>query len=654
VNNLAKLLLIFPFFFFINTIQAQEVQPVFTWDASAAKVGEGTYEITFSTKGAEGWELYAPQIISDIRTTELVFPDSSVQQQGEFSLISSPKTINSPIFEIPVNVYEGPAEWKAVVKINGPVPANLHGILQYTYGKTDEFYPATVYSFSVPLEGGIASGTRIKIDAIDLQNTYNKCGDEDTADKSLMGIFVLGFIGGLIALVTPCVFPLIPLTVSFFTKRSKSRKKGIVNATMYGFFIFLIYILLSIPFHLLDQTNPEVLNNISTNVWLNLLFFAIFVVFAISFFGYFEIGLPSSFASKMDSKAGISDWGGIFFMALTLAIVSFSCTGPILGSLLAGALSSDGGAMQLSFGMGGFGLGLALPFALFALFPGWLQSLPKSGGWLTTVKVVLGFLELAMAVKFLSNADLVKQWGILPREVFMAIWVAIGIAIVLYLAGFIRFPHDPKLQKISRSRWVFIAIFSAMTIYIIPGVTNTKYANLKLISGFPPPLCYSMYDNPVNCKKGFEPLKDYDEALALARKENKPLLIDFTGWACVNCRRMEEKVWTDPVVDSLMRTKFVVVSLYVDERISLPLTEQIPDYKTKQGITKSIITIGDKWATFQSENFDAVAQPQYAILDLDESALTKTKAYTPDADEFADWLRCGLDAFERYNAEKKQ
>src|SRR5690606_6830398 len=284
---------------------------------------------------------------------------------------------------------------------------------------------------------------------------------------------------------------------------------------------------LSIPFHLLDQTNPEVLNNISTNVWLNLLFFAIFVVFAISFFGYFEIGLPGSFASKMDSKAGISDWGGIFFMALTLAIVSFSCTGPILGSLLAGALSSDGGAMQLSFGMGGFGLGLALPFALFALFPGWLQTLPKSGGWLTTVKVVLGFLELAMAVKFLSNADLVKQWGILPREVFIAIWVAIGIAIVLYLAGFIRFPHDPKLQKISTSRWAFIAIFSAMTIYLIPGVTNTKYANLKLISGFPPPLCYSMYDNPVNCKKGFEPLKDYDQALALARKENEPLLIDF-------------------------------------------------------------------------------------------------------------------------------
>ncbi|MBA2501015.1 MAG: thioredoxin family protein [Chitinophagaceae bacterium] len=634
-------------------LNAQEVQPVFTWEASAKKTGEGVFEITFSTQGAGGWELYAPQIISEIKTTEIVFPDSNIRHQGSFEVISSPKTINSTIFEMPVQVYEGPAEWKTTVQINGPVPANLHGVLQYTFGKVDEFYPATPFHFSVALEGGVASATRIRIDAIDLQNTFNKCGDEDTANKSLMGIFILGFIGGLIALVTPCVFPLIPLTVSFFTKRSKSRKKGIFNATIYGFFIFLIYILLSIPFHLLDQTNPEVLNNISTNVWLNLLFFAIFVVFAISFFGYFEIGLPSSFASKMDSKAGISDWGGIFFMALTLAIVSFSCTGPILGSLLAGALSSDGGAMQLSFGMGGFGLGLALPFALFALFPGWLQTLPKSGGWLTTVKVVLGFLELAMAVKFFSNADLVKQWGLLPREIFMAIWIGIGLAIVLYLSGFIRFPHDSKLQKISASRWTFIIIFGALTLYLVPGVTNTKWANLKLISGFPPPLCYSIYDDPVNCKKGFEPLKDYDQALALARKDNKPLLIDFTGWACVNCRRMEEKVWPDPVVDSLMRTHFVVVSLYVDERRSLPLTEQIPDYQTKQGIEKSIITIGDKWATFQSENFDAVAQPQYAILDTDESALTKTKAYTPDADEFAEWLRCGLDAFERYNKEKK-
>jgi thiol:disulfide interchange protein len=301
--------------------------------------------------------------------------------------------------------------------------------------------------------------------------------------------------------------------------------------------------------------------------------------------------------------------------------------------------------MQLSFGMGGFGLGLALPFALFAMFPNWLQSLPKSGGWLNTVKVVLGFLELAMAVKFLSNADLVKQWHLLPREVFLGIWLVIAILLVLYLLGLIRFPHDDKKVKIGGIRWTFIVLFAAAAIYIAPGVTNTKWANLKLISGFPPPLCYSVYEHPVNCETSLEPLRDYEQALELARKQNKPLLIDFTGWACVNCRRMEENVWTNPEVLDLMKNKFVVVSLYVDERKVLPAAQQ-QTVTTKTGAKKEIVTIGDKWATFQSENFDAVAQPQYAILGLDESALTKTKGYTASPAEFKLWLECGLNAFK--------
>jgi thiol:disulfide interchange protein DsbD len=275
-------------------------------------------------------------------------------------------------------------------------------------------------------------------------------------------------------------------------------------------------------------------------------------------------------ANKINARSGIGSIGGIFFMAFTLAIVSFSCTGPILGSLLVGTLSDSGGPMELTFGMAGFGLALALPFAIFAVFPNWLQSLPKSGGWLNSVKVVLGFLELAMAIKFLSNADLVEQWGVIKREVFFAAWIIIGICIILYLLGKIRFPHDGPLTKLSRTRISFLLLFIAATMYLLPGVTNTKYANLKLISGFPPPLCYSIYEEPVNCKHGFEPLRDYEEALIQARQENKPVLIDFTGWACVNCRRMEEAVWTSPLVDSLMRTKFVVVSLYVDERTKLP------------------------------------------------------------------------------------
>ncbi len=597
--------------------------------------------------------MYAPQTVSDVPTTELQFSDSSIQATNALKDSGTAKTEQSALFDAPVKLYEGPTTWKEVVTISGTVPANLQGTLLYTYGKGEEFYPSTSFGFSVPLEGGVAATTKILVPGIDLKNPVNNCGDDDTADKSLFSIFLLGFLGGLIALITPCVFPLIPLTVSFFTKKSGSRQKGVRNAFLYGLSIFLIYAILSLPFHLVSSVNPEVLNNISTNVWLNLAFFVVFIFFALSFFGLYEIGLPSGFASKIDSKAGMSNFWGIFFMALTLAIVSFSCTGPILGSLLAGVLTSDNGATQLTFGMSGFGLGLALPFALFALFPNWLQSLPKSGGWLNSVKIVLGFLELALAVKFLSNADLVKQWHLLEREVFIAIWIVIGIAIVLYLLGVIRFGHDSK-PRFTKTRIFFIVLFSAFTIYLLPGVTNTKWGRLTLISGFPPPLCYSVYEQPVNCVSGVEPLhNEYEKALQLAREQNKPVLIDFTGWACVNCRRMEENVWVNEEVKAMMKNDFIVVSLYVDERKKLPVAEQF-EYTTKSGTVKPIITVGDKWATFQSENFNAVAQPQYAILSPDEKALTKTKAYTPSATEFRDWLKCGLDAFKKHSAAGKQ
>jgi thiol:disulfide interchange protein len=627
--------------------QAQDSISVYQWKVTSRKISDKQYELIFSTDGAKGWQLYAPnQVLSDVPTIEYKFNDSAIKVEGVTVASGSVKTLQSAIFNVPVKVYETVTTWKQQITINGTVPEKLQGTLTYTYGRNDEFYPATPFDFSVPLEGGVAAGTRIKIPSIDIKHPVVNVGDDDASDKSLMGIFLLGFVGGLIALITPCVFPLIPLTVSFFTKRSGTRKKGVINALLYGLSIFMIYVVLSLPFHIVDQTDPEVLNNISTNVWLNLAFFIVFIFFALSFFGFYEIGLPSGFANKIDAKSGISDFWGIFFMALTLAIVSFSCTGPILGSLLAGALTNDGGAMQLSFGMGGFGLGLALPFALFALFPGWLQSLPKSGGWLTTVKVVLGFLELALAVKFFSNADLVKQWGFLKREVFIAIWIVIGLATILYLTGIIRFKNSGK-PRFSTWRVFFIVLFSVITLYLIPGLTNTKSARLPLISGFPPPLCYSVYNHPINCETGVEPLhNEYEKALQLAKEQHKPVLIDFTGWACVNCRRMEEKVWVDEEVRSLMKNNFIVVSLYVDERKKLPLSEQI-EYTTKTGAKKSIITVGDKWATFQSENFNAVSQPQYAIISADEKALTKTKSYTPDADEFGDWLQAGLEAFNK-------
>ncbi len=585
------------------------------------------------------------QSISDVHAAELSFADSSIKADTVYKESGTSKLIISKIFDnASFKIYDNEATIIATVKIKGTVPENLIGHYKYTYGKNDEFYPLTDYSFSVKLEGGVSSVARIKINSFDLKNPVNNCGDDGTEGKGLGGIFLLGLLGGFIALLTPCVFPLIPLTVSFFTKRAANKKKGIANAMLYGFFIFLIYVLLSLPFHLLDHANPEILNNISTNVWLNILFFVIFVVFAISFFGYFEITLPGSVANVAGEKSSAGNLAGIFFMALTLAIVSFSCTGPILGSLLAGALTKNGGAIQLSFGMGGFGLGLALPFALFAMFPGWLNSLPKSGGWLTSVKVVLGFLELAMAMKFLSNADLVEQWGVVKRELFIAFWILIGILIILYLLGKIKFPHDSPVKKFSKTRIILIALFTFFTIYLIPGVTNTSAANLKLISGFPPPLCYSVYANPVNCEKGVEPLRnDYEEALQQAKKLHKPLLIDFTGWACVNCRRMEENVWTDPTVKQLMQDSFVVVSLYVDERKILPASQQFI-YTTKSNSKKEIITVGDKWATFESENFDAAQQPLYAIINADEKTLTKKKDYTPSPKEFASWLECGLNA----------
>jgi thiol:disulfide interchange protein DsbD len=642
-----RLSFFFGFLLFASAVFAQDTT-LYNWKVAGKKVGPSQYELRFTTMGASSWELYTPdQLLSDVPAAEIQFNDSSVRS-GAFKSSGVSKALKSALFEEAlVKVEEGATAWTVLVTIDGAVPANLRGTLLYTYGRDEELYPSTPFNFSVPLEGGVTANGRIKIASIDLANPVAPCGDANTADNSLWSLFFIGFGAGLLALLFPCIFPLIPLTVSFFTKRSKSRRKGITNALLYGFSIFFIYAALSLPFHLFN-VRPEILNNISTNVPLNVAFFVVFIVFAISFFGYFEIGLPSNFATKVDSKSGISDIWGIFFMALTLAVVSFSCTSGILGALLVGAFSSEGGAWQLTAGMAGFGAGLGLPFVLFALFPNWLQSLPKSGGWMNELKVVFGFIELAMAIKFLSNADLVKQWGLLKREVFLGAWVLIGIAIVLYLLGVINFAHDSK-RKFTPVRWGFIALFGAITLYLIPGMFNTKSAGLTMISGFPPPVTYTIYKHSVLRENSIEPLhNDYEKALQLARQLGKPVLIDFTGWACVNCRRMEEKVWTDPEVAEMMRNDFVVVSLYVDERKKLPAAEQT-EYLSGGGEKRSIVTVGDKWATFQSENFGAVSQPQYAILSPDEKALTRTKSYTQSPSDFKEWLQCGLNAYQKVN-----
>lgn len=630
----------------INGFAQDSLGAVKDWKIESKKIADGKYELIFSGNITGNWQVYAPnQTLLDIKTTELVFADSSITQEGSFDLEGTPKEINSSIFETKVSVFEKAVQWKTIININGTVPENLQATLYYTYGFNDEFYPSTIVPVVTKLEGGVKAAS-IKIPTIDINNPISPCGDDGTKNKSLITIFLLGLLGGLIALLTPCVFPMIPVTVTFFTKKSTDRKKGITNAVLYGLFIFLIYILITLPFHVAGKAiSPEIFNNISTNVWLNLLFFAVFVFFALSFFGLFEIGLPAGLANKMDSKSGLGNIGGIFFMAATLAIVSFSCTGPILGTLLVGV--ADQGAWPLTVGAAGFGIALGLPFALFAMFPNWLQSLPKSGGWMTDVKVVLGFLELALAVKFLSNADLVKQWGLLKREVFLGLWILIGLLTVLYLLGKLRIGHSAPVKKFSFVRIAFIVLFASITIYLIPGIIKPKTANLDLISGFPPPKTYSIFKVEKGNTVLFDPIhNDYLGALQLAKEQNKPLLIDFTGWACVNCRRMEEKVWPDPIVDSLMRNEFIVVSLYVDEKKNLPLAEQTVE-RLANGTDKSIISVGDKWSTFQIENFGATSQPQYAILSPDQVALTKTKFYTPDPEEFIKWLECGLEAFKK-------
>lgn len=462
--------------------------------------------------------------------------------------------------------------------------------------------------------------------------------------ESNWGIFILGFLGGFIALLTPCVFPMIPLTVSFFTKQSKNRKKGIFNALIYGFFIFLIYILLSLPFHFLDSLNPEILNTISTSIGLNIFFFVVFVFFAFSFFGYYELTLPASWSTKMDNASNVGGLVGIFFMALTLAIVSFSCTGPILGSLLAGSLSAEGGAMQLTAGMAGFGLSLALPFAVFALFPNLLNSLPKSGGWMTTTKVVLGFLELAFAFKFLSNADLVANWGILKREIFVGIWVILFVLLAIYLFGLIRFPHDAPRKPIfkhSKFRLLLASAVKIFAIYLLLGLFG--FNNLRLLSGFPPPTFYS-FTQTAEHENNLIIFKDFHKGVEYAKEHNKPIMLDFTGWACVNCRKMEEHVWTDPQVNNLMK-EFVLISLYVDDRKELPKEEQF-NFPRANGSVKEIKTIGEKWATFQTINFQTASQPYYVLMTPDLEILSQPKQYV-GTQEYRVWLENALEKFKK-------
>jgi thiol:disulfide interchange protein DsbD len=473
-------------------------------------------------------------------------------------------------------------------------------------------------------------------------------------DRSIINIFLLGLIGGLLALLTPCVFPMIPLTVSFFTKKNENGR-GTYNAILYGFFIFLVYLILSAPFHLIDSVNPDILNDISTNIYLNILFFIVFLVFAFSFFGYFEITLPASWTNQSVSQESKSGFVGIFFMALTLAIVSFSCTGPILGTLLAGSLSGDSGAWELTAGMAGFGMALGFPFALFAMFPKVLDQIPKSGSWLNTIKVCLGFIELALALKFLSNADLVAHWGLLKIELFIALWLIIFLMMGIYLLGKIRFPKDTKIERISFSRYVFAILSVAFSIYLATGLIYNKdkqsYNALSVLSGLAPPLGYS-YFFPKDCPNDLNCYKDLKSGIQHAKEVDKPVLLDFTGYACVNCRKMEEHVWPLPEVDKVLRDNFVLISLYVDDKKPLPINEKLFVNRTSGNGLRQLENYGHKWAHFQSQYFKVNSQPFYIIIDPNNfQILNEPVGYMPDVNDYLSFLNCGL--FEYRSSKEK-
>ena len=656
----------------VNKKESGILEPV-KWSVEAKKISDSEYDLIFNAKIDKGWYIYSQFLEGDdgpIPTSFLFTEADHFKLDGKVEE-SGPNRVKEydDVFEMDLIKFKKSAVFTQTLQVTDPAKPIIGdfefmtceagrclppALLQFSF--TPESMKAIIAEDLASVDAGnsvpstaIAGAEAYPFAKIDKDNPVGKCSNEVVIKegKSIWSILGLGFLGGLVALLTPCVFPMIPLTVSFFTKGSENKAKGIVNASWYGFFILAVYLLLSIPFHVMDGINSDILNEVSTNIWLNLAFFAIFLFFAFSFFGYYELTLPSSWTNRASSAESAGGIIGIFFMALTLALVSFSCTGPILGTLLAGALSSDGGAWQLTAGMGGFGLALALPFALFAAFPSWLNTLPKSGGWLNTVKVVLGFIELALAFKFLSNADLVKRWGLLKIEPFLAIWIIIAIGMALYLFGKIKFPHDSPIKKLSFTRIATGILSVAIAVYLASGFTVNKetgtFNSLTVLSGIAPPVGYSwLYPN--DCPNNLDCFKDLDSGWAYAQKVNKPVMIDFTGYACVNCRKMEEHVWPKKKVLNYLKDDYVLISLYVDDKKELPETDQLTVEKATGG-TRKLRNYGNKWAHFQAEYFGNNSQPYYVLLSPNGELLNQPVGYTPDDEEYAAFLECGLKTY---------
>lgn len=646
------------------------------WKTSAEQLSEKEYLLKIQAEIQSGWHLYG-QYIEEGGPSRTAF--SFKNPNKNFELIGKTTEekgheVQDKIFDMKIKYFEGKALFTQKIKIVSGSVTNVNAEVEFMVCDDSNCLPPSSEEliFKIPASKVAAAEetTVTKNDTVIAKNDTSAVNKTPivnekysqkplvnlslkASSKGLWSIFIISFLSGFAALLTPCVFPMIPMTVSYFTKQSKTKASGIRNALIYGFSIVIIYVLLGSI--VTAVFGADSLNALSTNVWFNLIFFILLVVFACSFLGAFEIMLPSALANKVDSQADRGGLIGIFFMALALAIVSFSCTGPIVGTLLVEAASKGGIAPIV--GMLGFSIAIALPFSLFAAFPGWLNALPKSGGWLNTVKVVLGFLELALAFKFLSNADLVLQLHWLEREVFLAIWIAVFGALAFYLFGKITLPHDSPLNHISVGRLSLGLVVLAFTIYLIPGLWG---APLKLISGFPPAMHYSESPDGFGAKnesatkvplpEGAEygpqniiTFHDYDKGMEFAKKEGKPVLLDFTGYACVNCRKMEELVWSDSKVLGVLNNDVVLISLYVDDKKELPESEQYVSETTG----KKIKTIGNKWSDVQIKTYKANAQPFYVIVDHKSANLTEPSAYNPDIEAYYNWLQSGIKNFKK-------
>lgn len=651
---------------------AQMFENIVRWETAQTNDADGVVTLTYTATIQSGWHIYGVDLPEDgpTVTTADLSESKGIKALTGLTPDRKPATTYDPNFAMDLTTFDGKVTFTQKVQILDPTNFVIKGDLIWQACDDKTCTPPDRYSFSygpkdlktavtsvpaadveegspvvadepAPEPVALTEGTTETEDPAlyeSVESELRAYGDKNftSPDTSLWKIFILGFLGGLVALFTPCVWPIIPMTVSFFMHRSQSKKSALRDAIIYGLSIVVIYVALGLL--VTGIFGASALNELSTNAIFNIFLFLLLVVFSISFFGAFEITLPSSWTNKISTSASTSSGLlSIFFMAFTLVLVSFSCTGPIIGTLLVQA-AAEGNILGPTLGMLGFALALALPFTLFAIFPNWLQSMPKSGGWLNSVKVVLAFIELALSLKFLSVADLAYGWHILDRETFVALWIAISFLLGLYLLGIIRFPADDKKESVSWFGTLLATIVFAFGIYMVPGLWG---APLKAISAFAPPLTtqdFNLYDSEVHAK-----FDDYEAGMAYAKREGKPVIIDFSGYGCVNCRKMEASVWTDPTVKDILDNDFVLITLIVDDKARLAQPLEVTE---TNGDRRTLKTVGERWSYFQRTKFGSNAQPFYVMLDNTGHPLAASYGFDEDVDKYITWLRGGLKAYK--------